>query len=92
MLEIRELNWQDADAIYQVFKDLPEDATISVYRQGDFYDLCAGPHVMTTGQVKAFKLLSVAGAYWRGDEKNKMLQRIYGTAFDKQSSLSLIHI
>ena len=81
--------FEKENEIYKVelIKDLPEDATISVYRQGDFYDLCAGPHVMTTGQVKAFKLLSVAGAYWRGDEKNKMLQRIYGTAFDKQSSL-----
>ena len=81
--------FEKENEIYKVelIKDLPEDATISLYRQGDFYDLCAGPHVMTTGQVKAFKLLSVAGAYWRGDEKNKMLQRIYGTAFDKQSSL-----
>lgn len=81
--------FEKENEIYKVelIKDLPEDATISVYRQGDFYDLCAGPHVMTTGQAKAFKLLSVAGAYWRGDEKNKMLQRIYGTAFDKQSSL-----
>lgn len=81
--------FEKENEIYKVelIKDLPEDATISVYRQGDFYDLCAGPHVMTTGQVNAFKLLSVAGAYWRGDEKNKMLQRIYGTAFDKQSSL-----
>lgn len=81
--------FEKENEIYKVelIKDLPEDATISVYRQGDFYDLCAGPHVKTTGQVKAFKLLSVAGAYWRGDEKNKMLQRIYGTAFDKQSSL-----
>lgn len=81
--------FEKENEIYKVelIKDLPEDATISVYRQGDFYDLCAGPHVMITGQVKAFKLLSVAGAYWRGDEKNKMLQRIYGTAFDKQASL-----
>ena len=67
--------FEKENEIYKVelIKDLPEDAVISVYRQGDFYDLCAGPHVMTTGQVKAFKLLSVAGAYWRGDEKNKML-------------------
>ena len=60
---------------------------ISIYRQGEFVDLCAGPHVVSTGKVKAFKLQSLAGAYWRGDEKNKMLQRIYGTAFAKKSEL-----
>ena len=65
----------------ELIRDLPEDAHISFYRQGDFTDLCAGPHVPSTGKVKAFKLTSIAGAYWRGNEKNKMLQRIYGTAF-----------
>jgi threonyl-tRNA synthetase len=71
----------------ELIEDLPEDETISFYRQGEFVDLCAGPHVQSTGKVKAFKLLSVAGAYWRGDEKNKMLQRVYGTAFTKKSDL-----
>ena len=65
----------------QLIKDLPEDARLSFYKQGDFTDLCAGPHLPSTGKVKAFKLTSIAGAYWRGSEKNKMLQRIYGTAF-----------
>lgn len=71
----------------ELIEDLPEDAVISFYKQGDFTDLCAGPHLPSTGKVKAMKLLSVAGAYWRGDEKNKMLQRIYGTAFTKKSEL-----
>ncbi|MCY6960352.1 threonine--tRNA ligase [Clostridium brassicae] len=71
----------------ELIQDLPEDAVISFYRQGDFVDLCAGPHVPSTKDVKTVKLLSVAGAYWRGDEKNKMLQRIYGTAFTKKSEL-----
>lgn len=71
----------------ELIKDLPEDAVISFYKQGDFVDLCAGPHVPATGAVKAIKLLSIAGAYWRGNEKNKMLQRIYGTAFTKKSDL-----
>ncbi|MBV7272790.1 threonine--tRNA ligase [Clostridium thailandense] len=71
----------------ELIKDLPEDAVISFYKQGDFTDLCAGPHVPGTGKVKAVKLLSIAGAYWRGDEKNKMLQRIYGTAFEKKAEL-----
>ena len=65
----------------ELIRDLPDDAVISFYRQGDFVDLCAGPHLPSTGKVKAFKLTSTAGAYWRGSEKNKMLQRIYGTAF-----------
>ena len=74
---------QEKDEPYKVelINDLPEDATISFYRQGDFVDLCAGPHLASTGKVKAFKLTSLAGAYWRGSEKNKMLQRVYGTAF-----------
>ena len=71
----------------QLINDLPEDATISFYRQGDFTDLCAGPHLPSTGKVKAVKLTSIAGAYWRGSEKNKMLQRIYGTAFATKEEL-----
>ena len=67
---------------------MPEDEALSVYRQGDFVDLCRGPHVPGTGWLRNFKLLSVAGAYWRGDEKNKMLQRIYGTAFATKEDLS----
>ncbi len=73
----------------ELIEDLPEDEVISTYTQGEFTDLCAGPHVMSTGKVKAFKLQSVAGAYWRGSEKNKMLQRIYGTAFEKQEELDV---
>lgn len=71
----------------ELINDLPKDAEITLFTQGDFVDLCAGPHVLSTSKVKAFKLLSVAGAYWRGSEKNKMLQRIYGTAFSKKSEL-----
>jgi len=71
----------------ELINDLPDEATISFYRQGDFVDLCAGPHLMSTGKVKAFKLTSLAGAYWRGSEKNKMLQRIYGTAFYDKAEL-----
>ncbi len=71
----------------ELINDLPEDAVISFYKQGDFTDLCAGPHKGSTASIKAIKLLSVAGAYWRGNEKNKMLQRIYGTSFPKQQML-----
>lgn len=71
----------------ELINNLPEDAKISFYEQGEFIDLCAGPHVLKTGCIKAFKLISIAGAYWHGDEKNKMLTRIYGTAFDKKSCL-----
>ena len=71
----------------ELITDLPEDAIISTYTQGDFTDLCAGPHCPSTGKVKAFKLQSIAGAYWRGNEKNKMLQRIYGTAFPTKEEL-----
>jgi threonyl-tRNA synthetase len=71
----------------ELIRDLPDDAVISFYRQGDFTDLCAGPHMGSTGDIKAVKLMSVAGAYWRGDEKNKMLQRIYGTAFPSKEEL-----
>ena len=71
----------------ELINDLPEDATLSFYRQGDFTDLCAGPHLPSTGRIKAVKLMSIAGAYWRGSEKNKMLQRIYGTAFTDKAEL-----
>ena len=71
----------------ELIEDLPEGVEISFYRQGEYVDLCAGPHLMSTKPVKAFKLTSIAGAYWRGDEKNKMLTRIYGTAFEKASDL-----
>lgn len=71
----------------ELIRDLPEDAAISLYRQGEFTDLCAGPHLMSTKAVKAIKLMKIAGAYWRGSEKNKMLTRIYGTAYPKSSDL-----
>ncbi|MCD1260960.1 threonine--tRNA ligase [Paenibacillus athensensis] len=71
----------------ELIRDLPEDSVITIYDQGEFFDLCRGPHLPSTGRIKAFKLLSVAGAYWRGDSKNKMLQRIYGTAFPKKAQL-----
>ena len=80
---------QEKDEPYKVelIRDLPEDAVISFYRQGDFVDLCAGPHLESTGKCKNIKLMSVAGAYWRGSEKNKMLKRIYATAFEKKADL-----
>lgn len=71
----------------ELIKDLPENAKISLYKQGDFIDLCRGPHIPSTKYVKAFKLISVAGAYWRGNEKNKMLQRVYGVAFENKEKL-----
>ncbi len=71
----------------QLIEDLPEDAHISFYKQGAFTDLCKGPHLPSTGRIKAFKLMSITGAYWRGNEKNKMLTRIYATAFEKRSEL-----
>ena len=79
----------DQNETYKVelIEELPQDLEISFYKQGEFVDLCAGPHLPSTGRVKAFKLLSLAGAYWRGDEKNKMLQRIYGISFPKKSQL-----
>ena len=79
----------EKDESYKVelIEDLPEDSVISFYKQGEFVDLCAGPHVPSTGKVKAFKLLSLAGAYWRGDENNKVLQRIYGISYPKKSQL-----
>lgn len=71
----------------ELINDLPAGSVISFYKQGDFIDLCRGPHLPSTGRIKAFKLTSVTGAYWRGNEKNKMLTRIYGTAFEKKSEL-----
>lgn len=71
----------------ELINDLPEDEELTFFKQGDFIDLCAGPHVLSTSKVKAVRLLSVAGAYWRGNENNKMLQRVYGTAFAKKSEL-----
>ena len=78
---------RNEDYKVELIEDLPEDATISFYEQGDFTDLCAGPHVEKTSNIKAVKLMSVAGAYWRGNENNKMLQRIYGTSFPSQEEL-----
>lgn len=71
----------------ELIRDLPEDAELSIYEQGEFFDLCRGPHLPSTGRIKAFKLLNVAGAYWRGNSDNKMLQRIYGTAFPNKAQL-----
>lgn len=81
--------FKDKGQDYKVMliEDLPEEETISLYEQGDFTDLCAGPHLKSTGKVKTFKLMTVAGAYWRGDSKNKMLQRIYATAFFSKEDL-----
>ncbi|SDF83184.1 threonyl-tRNA synthetase [Fontibacillus panacisegetis] len=92
----REVSREEAVAIFtelgdpyklELIRDLPEDSVISIYDQGEFFDLCRGPHVPSTGKIKVFKLLSVAGAYWRGNSDNKMLQRIYGTAFVKKAEL-----
>lgn len=82
---------KENDEMYKVelVQDLPEDEIISFYKQGEFLDLCAGPHLPSTKRVKAIKLLNIAGAYWRGNEKNKMLQRIYGTSFEKKKDLNL---
>ena len=81
--------FKEKDEPYKVelIEDLPEDSVISFYSQGEFTDLCAGPHLMSTKPVKAFKLTSIAGAYWRGSEKNKMLQRVYGTSYPKKAEL-----
>lgn len=92
----REVSREEALRIYEelgdhlkleLIRDLPEDAVISIYDQGEFFDLCRGPHVPSTGKLKVFKLLNLAGAYWRGNSDNQMLQRIYGTAFPKKSEL-----
>ncbi len=81
--------FDEAGEIYKVelIRDMPDAETVSLYRQGEFVDFCRGPHVESTGKIQEFKLLNVAGAYWRGDEKNKMLQRIYGTAFPTKGEL-----
>jgi len=84
---VKKLKEMDEPYKVELVKDLPEDAEISFYRQGEFVDLCAGPHIPSTGRIKAFKLMSLAGAYWRGNEHNKMLQRIYGISFPKKSML-----
>lgn len=78
---------QGDDLKVELIQEMPEDDTLTIYEQGEFFDLCRGPHLPSTGKIKAFKLLSIAGAYWRGDSDNQMLQRIYGTAFMKQSQL-----
>ena len=92
--EYREYSRDEAVALHadepmklEIIEEIPQGEPISTYRHGDFEDLCAGPHVPSTGQIPAFKLLSVAGAYWRGDERRPMLQRIYGTAFESQEAL-----
>jgi len=94
--EVKQFNLPTEDALelmkdepykIELIKDLPEGTVLSFYQQGEFTDLCAGPHLFSTGRLKAFKLMNVAGAYWRGNEKNKMLQRIYGTAFFKKAQL-----
>ena len=72
----------------ELIEAIPDDETVTIYEQGDFFDLCRGVHVPSTGKIKEFKLLSIAGAYWRGDSNNKMLQRIYGTAFFKKEDLA----
>lgn len=81
--------FKETGEVYKVdlIENFPEDEEISFYKLGDFTDLCAGPHLYDVKKVKAIKLLSIAGAYWRGDEKNKMLQRIYGTTFEKKKDL-----
>lgn len=83
----RELEERQESYKLEMLKEMPDDAKISFFRQGEYVDLCAGQHVLNTSLVKAFKLTGIAGAYWRGDEKNRMLTRIYGTAFPKQSEL-----
>ena len=75
---------QGEDYKAEIISSIPADQNISLYREGDFIDLCRGPHVPSTGKLKVFKLMKLAGAYWRGDSKNEMLQRIYGTAFAKK--------
>ena len=84
---IKLMSEKNEDYKVEMIRDLPEGEKISMYRQGEFVDLCRGPHLQSTKKVKAFKLQSIAGAYWRGDENNKMLQRVYGTAFEKKKDL-----
>lgn len=86
--EAREIYREIGDDLkLELIDDIPEGETITIYEQGEFFDLCRGPHVPHTGKIKIFKLLSISGAYWRGDSDNQMLQRIYGTAFEKKSQL-----
>ena len=86
--EIEEMNSNEPLKL-EVISEIPDGEVISTYSHGDFEDLCAGPHVESTGSIPAFKLLNVAGAYWRGDESRQMLQRVYGTAFESQEELTL---
>lgn len=95
--ERREISREEALALFrqrgepykcELIAELPDDEPISIYEQGDFVDLCAGPHLLDTGKIGAFKLTGLAGAYWRGDERNPMLQRIYGTSFPLPSNWS----
>ncbi|QHE53370.1 threonine--tRNA ligase [Pontibacillus sp. HMF3514] len=95
IVERKEVSREEAQSLLEgdalkieILKDLPEGAPITVYQQGEFLDLCRGPHLPSTGLIKSFKLMSVAGAYWKGDSKNKMLQRIYGVAFPSQTELN----
>lgn len=94
-VERKEVSREEAQSLFkadplkkEILEDLPDGAPITVYKQGEFLDLCRGPHLPSTGSIKAFKLMSVAGAYWKGDSENKMLQRIYGVAFPSQSELN----
>ena len=84
---IKTMEEKGEDYKVQLIKDLPEDETLSFFQQGDYLELCAGPHVTYTSAIKAYKLLNVAGAYWRGNENNKMLTRIYGTSFPNKEML-----
>src|SRR6266850_2685621 len=97
-LPVKREEWKRDDAVKffesigekykaEIISDIPANENISLYREGDFIDLCRGPHVPSTGKLKVFKLMKVAGAYWRGDSKNEMLQRIYGTAWAKKEEL-----
>ena len=89
---IKLMEEQKQDYKVELIKDLPEGETISFYKQGEFTDLCRGPHLPSTGCVRCVKLLSTSGAYWRGDEHNKMLKRIYGISFPKQSERNSLRI
>jgi threonyl-tRNA synthetase len=84
--------FRDMGEVYkaEILEDIPQGETLSIYRQGDFVDLCRGPHVPSTGKLKAFKLMKLAGAYWRGNSDNEMLQRVYGTAWQDKKSLESV--
>src|SRR5699024_3791339 len=92
--EAKELFREKGDSLkVELINDIPEGEQVTLYKQGEFIDLCRGVHVPSTSKIKAFKLLSISGAYWRGDSDNKQFQRIYGTAFDKQSEVdNYLHI